>query len=176
MGTGSEGAKRVRARAGLDTSLEERDLRSRSRSIARSHADEAIEKAILEGRIPACETFKGLWFVSSSSGRAVGQRCQRWTCSSCAIYKRIAVVYLVQVGIEKAHLDDRRVRLLTITDGATGGMDMADVYRAWQKFALRLKRRGMLGDYAAVVEAQQRGALHLHVLMAESSRGGKFIP
>ena len=91
------------------------------------------------------------------------------------MFKRIALVYLIQRGIERAQDDDRRVRFLTVTDGSAGAMDMAGLYRSWQKLGLRLKRRGKLGDYAAVVEAQERGALHLHVLMADSVRGGGFI-
>lgn len=157
------------------TSLEEPDLRSRSGSIAKSHAEEAILKAIQEGRIPKCESFSGLWFVSESSNRAVGQRCQRWTCNSCAIFKRIAAVYLIQLGIERAQEDKRKIRFITLTDTSAGDMNMRDLYKAWQKLALRLKRRGKLGDYVAVVEAQERGALHMHMLMTDSERGGGFI-
>lgn len=125
--------------------------------------------------MPKCESFNGLWFISEATNRAVGQRCQRWTCNSCAVLKRIAAVYLIQLGIERAHQASRRVRFITLTDTARGEMRMPDLYRAWKKLSLRLKRRGLLGEYVAVVEVQERGALHLHMLMAESERGGGFI-
>lgn len=107
--------------------------------------------------------------------RAVPQRCQSWRCPSCSGVKRAAAVLLVQRGIERAQRDGHRVRFLTLTDDAAGEMTMATLYAAWQRLALRLKRRGLLGEYCAVVEAQERGALHLHTLMAESTRGGGFI-
>jgi hypothetical protein len=124
---------------------------------------------------PQCPKFDGLWFVSASTKRAVPQRCQSWRCPSCSGVKRAAAVLLVQRGIERAQRDGRRVRFMTLTDDAAGEMTMADLYRAWQRLALRLKRRGRLGEYCAVVEAQERGALHLHTLMADGERGGGFI-
>lgn len=173
--SGDEAEKRARPEAEPAASLEEPDPRSGSGSIAKRHAEEAILAAIREGRVPKCESFKGLWFVSEATNRAVGQRCQRWTCNSCAIFKRIAAVYLIQLGIERAQREKRRVRFITLTDAAEGEMRMPDLYRSWKKLALRLKRRGLLGEYVAVVEAQERGALHLHMLMAEADRGGGFI-
>jgi hypothetical protein len=76
----------------------------------------------------------------------------------------------------QAREDHNLVRFLTLTDTAAGDMDMAALYRNFVTFRHRLKRRGYLGSYAATVEMQKRGALHLHILMADSERGGGFIP
>lgn len=64
---------------------------------------------------------------------------------------------------------------MTLTDGSKGEMTVADLYAAWNRLRGRLARdrRGgpYMGQYAAVVEVQERGALHLHVLLT-----GRFIP
>jgi hypothetical protein len=68
--------------------------------------------------------------------------------------------------------------MLTVTDGTPGQvMTAADIYASWTRLCLRLKRRELLGDYAAVLEAQNNAAagLHLHVLVAEGTRGGGWI-
>jgi hypothetical protein len=158
------------------TSLVERQAgpkARRSRSIGKSHAAEAIKG----GRQPQCHNFRGLWFVSASSLTAVPQRCKRWDCPSCVKLRRTAAVMLIQRGIEKAQSAHGRhaVRFVTLTDDAAGEMDAAGLYSSWQKLALRLRRRDLLGEYVGAVELQERGALHLHVLAAESSRGGGYI-
>jgi hypothetical protein len=85
---------------------------------------------------------------------------------------------LIQRGIEKAQdaHGARAVRFVTLTDDAAGEMDARGLYDAWQRLALRLRRRGLLGEYVGAVELQERGALHLHLLMAEAARGGGYIP
>lgn len=158
-----------------ETSLEERGQGERSEPCPRFLAKDHARAAVAAAKPPRCERFSGLWFVSASTRRAVPQRCQSWSCFSCSHFKRLAAVYLIHLGIEKAHEQDRRVRFVTLTDGERGAMTTADLYKAWTKFCLRLKRRGLLGEYVAVVEAQGRGALHLHVLIAESDRGGDYI-
>lgn len=158
-----------------EASLEERGQGERSEPSPRSLAKDHAKAAVAAARTPSCERFSGLWFVSASTRRAVPQRCQSWGCYSCSNFKRLAAVYLIHLGIEKAHEQGRRVRFVTLTDGARGAMTTADLYKAWTKLCLRLRRRALLGEYVAVVEAQARGALHLHVLMAESDRGGGWV-
>ena len=56
--------------------------------------------------------------------------------------------------------------MMTLTDGSKGRgrMTVADVYTAWNRLRVRLKKAGLLDQFAAVLEVQRRGALHLHVL------------
>jgi hypothetical protein len=65
---------------------------------------------------------------------------------------------------------------MTLTDTAEGGATVAEFGQSWQKLSQRLDRRGYLGDFARVLEVQKRGSLHIHALMADSDRGGGFIP
>jgi hypothetical protein len=53
---------------------------------------------------------------------------------------------------------------MTLTDGTGGQMTVADLYEAWNRLALALRREGVLREYAAVVETTEGGALHLHLL------------
>jgi hypothetical protein len=55
-------------------------------------------------------------------------------------------------------------------------MRAVDLYKNFTRFKKRLQRMGYLGEYALTVEAQNRGALHLHCLLFDSERGGGFIP
>jgi hypothetical protein len=85
---------------------------------------------------------------------------------------------LIQRGIEQAQAQHgpNAVRFLTLTDDSAGEMNAQGLYDSWQKLSLRLRRRDKLGEYVGAVELQERGALHLHVLAAESARGGGYIP
>jgi hypothetical protein len=84
-------------------------------------------------------------------------------------------VFVLRVGLEVAWARGERVRMLTLTDGSRGDMTVADFYAAWNRLRGRLARERKSGaymkEYAAVVEVQQRGALHLHVLMT-----GRYVP
>lgn len=112
---------------------------------------------------------------SLSTDRASEIACGRWDCSWCQWRKRAAACVVLQVGLEVAWARGERVRFLTLTDGSRGAMNVADFYRAWNRLRVRLARERKGGaymkEYAAVVEVQQRGALHLHVLMT-----GRYIP
>lgn len=43
-------------------------------------------------------------------------------------------------------------------------MTVADFYEAWNRLRVQLKKAGLIREFAAVMEVQKRGALHLHVL------------
>lgn len=62
-----------------------------------------------------------------------------------------------------------------LTDGSKGDMTVADFYKSWNRLRGRLARNrkggAYMNEYAAVVEVQERGALHLHVLMT-----GRYVP
>lgn len=66
--------------------------------------------------------------------------------------------------MELAAARGERVRFMTLTDG-TGELKMPALYKAWNRLAARLRRAEDMREYAAVVEAQASGRLHLHVLM-----------
>lgn len=48
---------------------------------------------------------------------------------------------------------------------------MADLYTAWNRLRIKLRRSGDLREFVAVVETSAAGRLHLHVLMT-----GQYIP
>jgi len=96
--------------------------------------------------------------------------CGRWDCSWCQWRKKAAAELVIRVGLERAWARGERVRLMTLTDGPAGAMTVSDFYTAWNRLRMRLKKAGLLREFAAVLEVQKRGALHLHVLQT-----GKFI-
>lgn len=102
--------------------------------------------------------------------------CGAWRCPWCGWKKREAAKIVLQAGIRLAWEADERVRLMTLTDGTStsdgdGEMSVADFYAAWNRFRSRLKKAELLHEYCAILEVQERGALHLHVVTT-----GKFIP
>lgn len=107
---------------------------------------------------------------SERSGRALEMACGRWDCSWCQWRKRTAAELVLTVGLERAWARGERVRLMTLTDRSAGAMTVADFYKAWNRLRVRLKKAGLLREFAAVLEVQERGALHLHTLQT-----GRFI-
>lgn len=92
--------------------------------------------------------------------------CRAWGCPGpgCGPRKKAAACRAIEIGMTRAFLANRRVRFLTITDDEAGEMTVADLYESWHKLRIKLRRKGLLDQYAAVVETQKRGALHLHVI------------
>jgi len=105
---------------------------------------------------------------SQSSDRAYEISCGSWGCSVCGWRKQRAAALVVLNGCERALARGERVRFFTLTDGSAGEMTVADVYRAWNRLSLALRRAGKLREYAACVETTKAGALHLHVLATGS--------
>lgn len=114
-----------------------------------------------------------LYAFSQSSGRAFAMSCKSWGCPgpSCGRRKRAAAQRAIEIGMTRAFLSGRRLRFMTLTDDAAGEMTVADLYSAWHRLRIKLRRRQLLDQYVAVVETQKRGALHLHVVTT-----GKYIP
>lgn len=110
-----------------------------------------------------------MWSIGS--GRAIEVSCGRWDCSWCQRRKRAAASLVIASGLERAWARGERVRLVTLTDGSQGAMTVADFYDAWNRLRTRLRKSGELKEFAAVLEVQARGALHLHVLQT-----GSYIP
>ncbi len=163
-----------RARPQAEALLAKSDAGGDGRSLKPSE----VARAIHGGSRPKCARFSGAYAIQPQNLEAFGVRCKRWDCRWCSRIKHLAAYCVLADGICKvqAREDRNTVRFMTLTDTAAGDMDMAALYQNFIKFRHRLKRRGYLGSYAATVEIQKRGALHLHCLMADSDRGGGFIP
>jgi len=86
------------------------------------------------------------------------------------------VLVALQDHIAKANGDGKRVRHLVLTDGR-GDMDLPGFYNSWsEKLRPRMKRAGVLGDYACAMEVQPKsGRLHAHVLLVDNDQGGGFV-
>jgi hypothetical protein len=81
--------------------------------------------------------------------------------------KALAAFAVVSDGIAAYQANGERVRLLTLTD-AGGEMTVPELYASWGRFRQRMRRRGLLEDYALAVEVGSR--LHLHACIT-----GRFI-
>ena len=109
--------------------------------------------------------------VSGRRARVSAMRCRRWSCAYCAKRLRRKTVRLAYAGFTVGE----RVRMLTLTSPA--GEDPQRSYdelrKRWKRLRESLRRRfpGLRLEYFAVIERQQRGVAHLHVL----TRGG-YIP
>jgi hypothetical protein len=129
-------------------------------------------KAVLAAAPSKCPNKKGAYIWSLPADLAYELPCKSWACSWCGWKKREAAKIALGVGLEAAWDRGERVRFLTLTDGSRGSGEMMaeDIYAAWNRLRAVLKKSGELEQYAAVLEAQKRGALHLHILAT-----GKFI-
>jgi len=131
-------------------------------------------KALKGARRSQCPRAHGSFVWSLSTDRAAEIACGSWDCSWCQWRKRAAARIVLQVGLERAFGAGERVRLMTLTDNGDGAMTVADFYAAWNRLRVRLRRSRKGGpyvtEYAAVLEVQQRGALHLHVIQT-----GRYI-
>lgn len=129
----------------------------------------------MRARRTQCPNARGSYIWSLSTDRASEIACGRWDCSWCQWRKRAAACLILQWGLETAWARGERVRFLTLTDGSRGKMTVADFYKAWNRLRVTLARERPGGpymkEYAAVVEVQKRGALHLHILMT-----GRYVP
>ncbi len=112
-----------------------------------------------------------LYAFSRSTGRAYPMACGSWACPTCARKKKAVAKRAIEVGQTRAFARGDLVRFITVTDNALGAMSVPDLYMAWNRLRLILKRGGYLSEYAAALEVQERGALHLHVLAT-----GSYVP
>lgn len=149
--------------------------RTNSQTQRRGRGASSPHNALQRARRTQCPNARGSYIWSLSSDRASEIACGRWDCSWCQWRKRAAACLVIRIGLETAWARGERVRFMTLTDGSNGDMTVADLYAAWNRLRGRLARDRKGGpymqQYAAVVEVQQRGALHLHVLLT-----GRFVP
>jgi hypothetical protein len=131
-----------------------------------------MASAILDAPRSKCPQGPGFYAISESTGRAYRMGCDRWDCGHCGALRKLAAAINLSQGIALAHEDGQRVRMVTLTVGPEG-LDLPGMAKAWHRLRERLKRRGYgWSSYARVVEFQERGAPHYHVLAV----GGGFIP
>jgi len=132
--------------------------------------------SILRADPPNCPRHAGYYAIQTEGEqKAAAIRCKSWACPWCARFKHLASYAVLASGIALAQSEGRAVRFVTITDNEARRADVASFKISWRKFAQRLQVRDLLGEYARSLETTKRGALHLHVLMAEADRGGGFI-
>ena len=95
--------------------------------------------------------------------------CKRWECRTCGQKKMRATI----ARIHKGMAGGGTCRFFTIT--SPGGEDTDTTYKQlpkrWKRLHERIARRFGRIEYVTVVEAQKRGAAHLHVVYR-----GPFIP
>jgi hypothetical protein len=149
--------------------------RTISQTQRRGAPSRSPHNALLRARRTQCPNARGSYIWSLSTDRASEIVCGRWDCSWCQWRKRAAACLVLQWGLQTAWALGERVRFLTLTDGSKGAMNVADFYKAWNRLRVTLARARpggpYMNEYAAIVEVQKRGALHLHVLMT-----GRYVP
>jgi hypothetical protein len=109
--------------------------------------------------------------VSLSTRRAVLLPCGSWVCEHCGHKKKIAARLMMEEGIHRAQRRGDRVRFITLTSPNGRGLTTRELYQAFSRLRVKLRRSGHLREYFAVVEPTRAGALHLHVLAT-----GKYLP
>lgn len=155
--------------SGEKTSLDKGESPYKANSTQPGLVRDAIEQA----GSPRCSRFSGYWLVGSPGALvAVPLRCRSRKCPHCSILRGLADRLTLLKALDLA---PGRVRLVTLTD-ATGTMTNDEMSRAFQRLAARLRRRGWLGDYYRVIEWTKSGALHYHLVIFETEKGGGFIP
>lgn len=163
----------------------------RSRAVAKKNTGQvavlqtAAANAVRAARRSRCPNAHRLSYAwSLGTGHAFELSCGSWACSWCSRRKKAAARLIVETGIGGAFGRGERVRFTTLTDGLVPELDdhrkpklddhgkpvmremtVADLYAAWNRLRGKLRRKGVLHEFAAVVETQGNGRLHLHVLM-----------
>jgi hypothetical protein len=95
-------------------------------------------------------------------------RCRRWNCASCGRRKVRQTRRRIVAGMALGP-----TRFVTLTSGAdeSPAESLARLSGRWKAFHQRMVRRFGQLEYVAVIELQDRGAPHLHVLVRSP-----FIP
>ena len=96
--------------------------------------------------------------------------CKSWGCSHCSVFRRASAAELISGGIRRAFARGERLRLSTYSPPREG-MLVEDLGSAWNQVRSTLKKKNLLREYVGIVELQQRGEPHLHVIAT-----GEYIP
>lgn len=109
--------------------------------------------------------------IDGRRARVTALRCRRWSCPYCAKRLKARTVRRAMAGF----IPGQRVRMLTLTAAATDTVERSydEQARRWKVFREQLRRdfAAMRFEYFKVIERQQRGHAHLHILFR-----GDFIP
>ena len=132
--------------------------------------------AIKSARASRCPNAPLRYVWDLGTKNAFQLACGRWRCSRCGRQNRGVAKRAFLEGIEGAQRRGDFVRFMTLTMGDADAT-VGELYGAWDRLRARLRRLSKrhptprLREYAAVVEAQDRGALHLHVVCT-----GEYVP
>jgi hypothetical protein len=130
----------------------------------------SVVHAVRRAERSYCPNARLHYVYSLGSASAYELPCGSWACSWCSRLKQGAAHLVIAAGIDEALARGDRVRLATFTDGSGGEMTVATLYEAWNRLRTKLRRKGVLEEFAAVLETTAAGALHLHCLMT-----GRYI-
>jgi hypothetical protein len=100
---------------------------------------------------------------SESTGRVVPKTCKSWLCAGCNVWLSEGARRALLIGAMTCP-DGSGLGFLTLTDTAAGDMDLPALKSRLERTVKALRRRNWLGEYAASIEFQKRGALHPHLL------------
>jgi hypothetical protein len=115
----------------------------------------------------SCGSFS-LVGVTGADATIVPLRCGSWICPYCGRRKVCATIARVRAGMD---LGVCRFMTLTSPAGETAEESYERFPARWKRMHMRLERRFGRIEYIAVVEPQERGAAHVHVIFR-----GPFIP
>ena len=121
------------------------------------------------GRNPHCGIWSVVGFGDPNLQKFHRLNCKCWNCKHCGPKKAKRYRYLIAQLAEQEHLT--RFLTLTLDPKKIKGNSVSHLRRVFNKFRLYLRRRfGSSIKYIAVLEFQQSGIAHLHVLV------DRFIP
>lgn len=108
----------------------------------------------------------------SETGQILPARCNSHLCPSCSPLHQFTARSAIEKGLVRSYVDRRRdaVLFLTLTDTASGDLDLPGMGKMWQATIKRLRRVWGAGEFALVREFQARGALHPHVFLEVSDQ------
>jgi hypothetical protein len=100
--------------------------------------------------------------ISGDEVRVYRLSCKLWTCARCNVAKVRATLVRLYAGLE---LGSTWFVTLTLPGDAEAATSFDRISAAWRRLAPRLRRRYGRFEFFAVVELQDRGVAHLHVLI-----------
>lgn len=77
--------------------------------------------------------------------------CKGWSCPICSRKRRAVGIELIAGGVSRARRRGERIRFVTLT-APPQGMNLVELYAAWNRMRTALKKSGELSQYCAVVE------------------------
>jgi hypothetical protein len=106
---------------------------------------------VARARGSSCPNCKGFYVVSATTGKAFEMSCKGWSCPICSRKRRAVGIELIAGGVSRARRRGERIRFVTLT-APPQGMNLVELYAAWNRMRTALKKSGELSQYCAVVE------------------------